>query len=216
MCATEGINSSEADSKAPKNWDQIKLPGLRPSMSVSDIIGQIGQIEHRLSEEKTSGNLSSSAKRKDAYVMLDHIAHHLLSDNHVITDSDEKSLMSRVNSLCCLLQEDPAAMPNSHDNKSSVEGPNDGKNIELGHDLESTQSNKIKIDVKATEEDSRNVYSGHQAPGMSRKDSLEELLQNLHGHQAPGISRKDSFGDLLLNLPRITSLPKFLFNISED
>ncbi|XP_058754599.1 uncharacterized protein LOC131627756 [Vicia villosa] len=218
--SSEGLNSSEADSKGPKNWDQIKLQGLRQSMSVSDFIGQIDQIEHRLSEEKASGNLSSSAKRKDVCVMLENIAHHLLTDNHVITDSDEISLMSRVNSLCCLLQEDPAAMPNSHDNshdnKSSVEGPNDGNNIELGHDLESTQSNKIKIDVKAAEEDSRNVYSGHQAPGMSRKDSLEELLQNLHGHQAPGMSRKDSYGDLLLNLPRITSLPKFLFNISED
>ena len=34
--------------------------------------------------------------------------------------------------------------------------------------------------------------------------------------QPPPMSRKDSVGDLLLNLPRIASLPQFLFNISED
>ncbi|XP_050920883.1 uncharacterized protein LOC127138465 isoform X2 [Lathyrus oleraceus] len=194
--SSEVINSSEADSKGPKNWDQIKLPGLRPSMSVSDFIGH---IEHHLSEEMASGNLSSPAKRMDYNVMLEDIAHHLLNDNHVTTDSDEISLMSRVNSLCCLLQKDPVEVPNSHDNshdsKSSLEGPNDEKNIQLGHDLESMQSNKTKIDMKAAEEDSRNGYGGHQAPGMSRKDS---------------------FGELLQSLPRIASLPKFLFNISED
>ncbi|KAL5066154.1 hypothetical protein RYX36_027891, partial [Vicia faba] len=46
---------------------------------------------------------------------------------------------------------------NSHDNKSSIEGRND---------------------MKAAEEDSRNVYGGHQALGMSRKDSFGELLQS--------------------------------------
>ncbi|OWM65848.1 hypothetical protein CDL15_Pgr015273 [Punica granatum] len=34
--------------------------------------------------------------------------------------------------------------------------------------------------------------------------------------QQVGMSRKDSFGDLLLHLPRVASLPKFLFDISED
>lgn len=31
--------------------------------------------------------------------------------------------------------------------------------------------------------------------------------------QAPAMSRKDSVGELLLNLPSIASLPQFLFNI---
>ncbi|CAI8611324.1 unnamed protein product [Vicia faba] len=168
--SSEGINSSEAESKDPNNWDQIQLAGLRRSMSVSDFIGH---IEHHLSEEIASGNLSSSAKRMDYNAILDKIAYDLLIDNHVTTDSDEISLMSRVNSLCCLLQKDNSH-DNSHDNKSSIEGRND---------------------MKAAEEDSRNVSGGHQAPGMSRKDS---------------------FGELLQNLPRIASLPKFLFNITED
>jgi len=48
---------------------------------------------------------------------------------------------------------DLAALPNSYDNTSYVEGPNDGKHIQLGHDLESMQGNGIQIDMKAAEEE---------------------------------------------------------------
>ncbi|XP_027179809.1 thylakoidal processing peptidase 1, chloroplastic-like [Coffea eugenioides] len=43
-----------------------------------------------------------------------------------------------------------------------------------------------------------------------------EMEDILGCKQPPPMSRKDSVGDLLLNLPRIASLPQFLFNISED
>ena len=182
--AIEGSSSSETDSKGPRNWDEIKVPGLRPSMSVSDFLGH---IEHCLSEQVTSG--------QEYQEMLEDIAQYLLNDNQVTAASDEKSLMSRVNSLCCLLQKDPPAVQNSHDDDSAVEGPDRGKGIQLSHTHESMQDDKSRIDVKAVEEDSRDVSGGKQTPGMSRKDS---------------------FGDLLLHLPRIASLPKFLFNISEE
>ncbi|AES92461.1 hypothetical protein MtrunA17_Chr4g0073561 [Medicago truncatula] len=175
--SSEAMYNSEADSKGSRNWDQIKLPGLRPSMSMSDFLGH---IEHHISKEMASGDPSFSAERLEYQQMMDGITQHLLNDNQVTTDSDEKSLMSRVNSLRCLLQMDPPAVPNSHDNTGFIEGPNDAK---------------VNIDIKATEENSRDVYGGNPAPGMSRKDS---------------------FGDLLLSLPRIASLPKFLFDISED
>jgi len=191
-CATEGSTSSETDFKGPRNWDQIKLPGLRPSMAVSDFIGH---IEHCLSEQITSGNPSFCGGRPEFQEMLEEIAQHLLNDNKVITTSDEKSLMTRVNSLCCLLQKDPAALQSSHDKESADEGPADGKSIQLSHDLESMQNNKIKMDVKASEEEFRDVSRGKQTLGMPRKDSL---------------------GELLLQLPRIASLSKFLFDISED
>ncbi|KAL5187836.1 hypothetical protein HKD37_05G013445 [Glycine soja] len=126
----------------PRNWDQIKLPRLRPSMAVSDFIGH---IEHCLFEQITSGNPSFCGGRLEFQEMLEEIAQHLLNDNKVITTSDEKSLMTRVNSLCCLLQKDPAALQSSHDKESADEGPADGKSIQLSHDLESMQNNKIKI-----------------------------------------------------------------------
>jgi len=50
------------------------------------------------------------------------------------------------------------------------------------------QGNGIQIDMKAAEEEWRDVYD----------DNLES-----------GMFSIDSFGDLLFNLPRIASLPKF-------
>ncbi|KAK9029561.1 hypothetical protein V6N11_026674 [Hibiscus sabdariffa] len=48
------------------------------------------------------------------------------------------------------------------------------------------------------------------------KDFTGDTKEISSSKQALGMSRKDSFGELLLHLPRIASLPKFLFNISED
>ncbi|KAL2322194.1 hypothetical protein Fmac_026573 [Flemingia macrophylla] len=171
----EGSTGSETDSKGPRNGEQIKVHGLRPSMSVSDFIGQ---IELCLSEQMTSGNPPFSDGGLEYKEVLEDIAQHLLNDNQVAATSDEKSLMSRVNSLCCLLQKDPVTVQNSNfAEESTVEGPLDGK------------------ECKPAEEESREASGGKQALGMSRKDS---------------------FSDLLLHLPRIASLPKFLFNISEE
>lgn len=122
-----------------------------------------------------SNNLSMCAWLKED--QPEGIAHHLLNDNHVTTDSNEISLMSRVNSLCCLLQKGPIEMLNSHDNshdsKGSLEGPND-KNIQLGHDLESMQGNKTKIDMKAAESDFKLQQNLHNRHGKYRcRNSLE-------------------------------------------
>jgi hypothetical protein len=91
----------------------------------------------------------------------------------------------------------PTAVPNSLD-----EGPNDGKNIQLGHDLESMPGNRIKKDIKAAAEgNSRDVYGGNPTSGMSRIDSYTNLLLDL-----PRIE----------SLPRIASISRYLGNISED
>lgn len=193
--ATEGSGSSETDYRGSRNLDQIILPGLRPSMSMSDFMNH---IEHCLSEQITSGNPNLSVGRPEYKDMLEEIAQHLLNDNQVTTASDEKSLMSRVNSLCCLLQKDPPAVQNSHiAEETTAQGPDNGSqsNIQLNRTPESMQDSKSTTDIKSSEEDTRDFSDGKQAPGMSRKDS---------------------FGDLLLHLPRIASLPKFLFNISEE
>ncbi|XVF34347.1 hypothetical protein REPUB_Repub18cG0051900 [Reevesia pubescens] len=190
--AIEGSGVCEAvDSKGTRNWDQIKVPGLHPSMSMSDLMNH---IEHHLSEQMTSGN-PSSENRPDSQEMLEEIAQYLLSDTQFTTASDEKSLMSRVNSLCCLLQKDNTTVTKSQANGENYDGPENGKDFQLNKTHESGFNITAKGDVKAYEGDIKEVSSSKQAPGMSRKDS---------------------FGELLLHLPRIASLPKFLFNISED
>lgn len=156
------------DSKGPRNWDQIKVPGLHPSMSMSDLMNHIEQ-------QMMSGNPSSENK-SDCHDMLEEIAQYLLSDTQFTTAaSDEKSLMSRVNSLCCLLQKDNASDPPCYS--------------------ELNTENKSKVDMNASEGDMKDASGSKQVAGMSRKDS---------------------FGDFLNYLPRIASLPKFLFNISEE
>ncbi|KAL5547591.1 hypothetical protein UlMin_002822 [Ulmus minor] len=178
---SSGNSSSEtANSRETKNWDQIKVPGIHPSMSMSDLMNHIGNA---ISEQITSVNPSSANQQTDVNDILEDVAQYLLNDNQLATASDEKSLMSRVNSLCCLLQKDPiTAQQSQDDGVGCIEGPSRGKDVQHGND-------KIPF------EDARDFLASKQAPGMSRKDS---------------------FGDLLHHLPRIASLPKFLFNISEE
>ncbi|XP_031253237.1 uncharacterized protein LOC116111182 [Pistacia vera] len=193
-CAIEGSGTCEVNSKGTRNWDQIKVPGLHPSMSMSDFMNH---IENCLSDQITFGNQPEEGT--DCRDLLEDIAQYLLSDTQQSTAaSDEKSLMSRVNSLCCLLQKEPGAAQNFQANgESSDARPNDenGKNVQLHISPEPLHDNKNGVEMKAPEVDPKDFSGGKPATGMSRKDSL---------------------GELLLHLPRITSLPKFLFNISEE
>ncbi|KAI5349013.1 hypothetical protein L3X38_001900 [Prunus dulcis] len=193
--AIEGNGSSEAvDSRGPKNRVQMKVPGLHPSMSMSDLMSHIGNC---ISEQMTSGNPSSADQQSEYQDMLEDIAQYLLSDNQFTAASDEKSLMSRVNSLCCLLQKDPGSVQNMVDGESSGEGQDGGSDAQLNH----TPDNISGANTKDPEDDTKDASGGKKATGMSRKDSFGELLFHL-----PRIA----------SLPSLPSLPKVLFNISEE
>ncbi|XP_038700005.1 uncharacterized protein LOC119997209 isoform X2 [Tripterygium wilfordii] len=175
-------NCEVVDSKGPSNWDQIKVPGLHSSMSMSDLVNHIG---HCISEQMGSGNPPFSDNGSEYQGMLEDIAQYLLSDAPLTTPSDEKCLMSRVNSLCCLLQKDPSLAQTSQLNGASCfEELSEKADVQINHG-----------DTKASENGVKDVSPSKPITAMSRKDS---------------------FGDLLLQLPRIASLPKFLFNISEE
>ncbi|KAJ9162928.1 hypothetical protein P3X46_022663 [Hevea brasiliensis] len=193
-CAIEGSGVCEAvDSKGPRNWDQIKVPGLKPSMSMSDLMNHIGNC---ISEQMTSGNPPFPAEGSECQDILEDIAEYLLSDTQLTTSSDEKRLMARVNSLCCLLQKDPPPTQNLQVNEESCIGESDsGKGVQPNNTNELLHENRCKDDSKDPEGNVKDVSGSKHASGMSRKDS---------------------FGELLLHLPRIASLPKFLFNISEE
>ncbi|CAN1223803.1 hypothetical protein LINGRAPRIM_LOCUS812 [Linum grandiflorum] len=164
--AIEGRGNFESvDSRAPRNWDQIKVPGMTQSMSMSDLMCHLGNC---ISEQMNSGNASLAADAEESREILSDIAQYLLSDTQLTTAADEKRLMARVDSLCCLLQKDPT----SSQNLQTI-GEESNKESENGDDEKSSK-------------------------------------------QSMGMSRKDSFGELLLHLPRIASLPKFLFHISEE
>uniref|UniRef100_A0A5B7AW36 TRF2/HOY1 PH-like domain-containing protein n=2 Tax=Davidia involucrata TaxID=16924 RepID=A0A5B7AW36_DAVIN len=192
--AIEEIRSSRAEElKRLSNQDQIKVPGFHPSMSMSDLVSQ---IEHRISEQRTSNNFILSSEEQQSLEILEDINRCLFSDSQYASTSDEQSIMSRVNSLCCLLQKDPVTVQNLQ--VKSDNGPDviDDKRIcELYSMSASAGESKTAEDFPKPEGEPSDVSGRKQAPAMSRKDSV---------------------GELLLNLPRIASLPQFLFNILED
>ncbi|KAL0376826.1 UNVERIFIED_CONTAM: hypothetical protein Scaly_0800200 [Sesamum calycinum] len=161
-------------------------------MSMSDLVNH---LEHRISEQGTSDTPTLSSEEWESLQILDDINRCLFSDIQHLPDSDEKSLMSRVNSLCCLLQKDTAP----------------GSNIQFKSD----NSPDLSLVQKR----------GEESNNFGASTSAEKVEESIHNEDSEGISgsnkvssmsRKDSVGDLLLNLPRIASLPQFLFNISED
>ncbi|CAL9751567.1 unnamed protein product [Musa acuminata subsp. burmannicoides] len=162
----ENNTSKETEERGPDWWEQLKLPGLRGSMSMTDLVNHLGQ---HISEQMTSVNPSLPSDALPNKEVLEDIAQYLLNDSQCSATSDEQSIISRVNSLCCLLQKD---------NRTGT-----------------TQNSQTKDSAEAQ------VDAGSD-------DELVDAAQ-------PPITRKESFGELLI-LPRIASMPKFLFNISED
>ncbi|KAG6587803.1 hypothetical protein SDJN03_16368, partial [Cucurbita argyrosperma subsp. sororia] len=170
-------------SSMARKWEQIKVSGLQPSMSMSDLVNH---IEQHISEQTTFTKSPFVDDGSECQEMLNEITRYLLSDNQLSAASDEASLMSRVDSLCCLLQKEPPVVQSFP--TSGVEGLDYKEDVQL-RDGRNSESH-IKIHPKETKD-----VSGSMQPSA--------------------MSRKDSFADLLLHLPRIASLPKFLFNISD-
>ncbi|KAJ9567923.1 hypothetical protein OSB04_003889 [Centaurea solstitialis] len=157
-------------------WDQIKVPGIHPSMSMSDLVNH---IENRITGPRASGNHHPlSREEQESLEILEDISRCLFTDAQYGTStSDEKSVLSKVNSLCCLLQKDPTTFQDLG-----------GKTV--------TDNNKISYETKPVSEN----------PSIIEGETDD-------GNKVSGMSRKDSVGELLLNLPRIASLPQFFYNI---
>ncbi|KAJ8768005.1 hypothetical protein K2173_020945 [Erythroxylum novogranatense] len=156
-------NCEAVNSRGQRDWNQIKVPGLHPSVSMTDLMNH---IENCISGRVTSGNPPFSVDASECQVMLEDVAQYLLSDTQLTMSSDEKRLMSRVNSLCCLLQNDSSANQNlQHNDESCVDESQVFDTNELYHE---------KPDGIAKE-----VSVSKQAPGMSRKDSFGELMLHL-------------------------------------
>ncbi|XP_077215370.1 uncharacterized protein LOC143849944 isoform X2 [Tasmannia lanceolata] len=197
-------SSGMEELKKPGLWDQFKVPALRTSMSVNDLVSHIG---HCISEQMTTGNPLSSEEQSAGKGMLDEIAQFLLSDSQFSSASDEQpimsqSLMSRVNSLCCLLQKDAGTVQNSQINTEDGLGIKDSANDHLNSTSELAHGgHKGMGDIQATEGEFNDLSGCKQPPAMSRIDSIGDLLLHL-----PSIA----------SLPRIASLSQSFVNVSED
>lgn len=173
-------NNTKSESKEHKdvssNWDQFKVTGLNPSMSMNDLVSHIGNC--------ISGKMPSTGGQKEDQDTLNEITQYLLGDSHTCTASDEKLLMSRVNSLCSLLQKDPvASVQTMQINKDDVASGN-STNDENKHTID----RKPSINV--------NDASLWKQPSLPRIESLGDLLLNL-----PRIASLPQF---LFNIPEDT------------
>ncbi|KAJ6834172.1 uncharacterized protein M6B38_336015 [Iris pallida] len=180
--------SGTKESDDHRRWDQIRVPGLRSSMSMVDLVNH---IEHCISGQTTPRNPlvpTDSSLDRD---MLEQLTQYLLTDSYVTSASDEQSLMSRVDSLCCLIQKDLPAAQDSHVDH----------NVPAGCDDDSS--------------DNEHSFKGNQMFHVSEGEGKGSDGSGSK-QQPPNISRKDSYGELLMHLPRIASLPQFLFDIAED
>ncbi|KAK9076785.1 hypothetical protein SSX86_005119 [Deinandra increscens subsp. villosa] len=193
------------DIDGQRDIKQPYAPGLHPNMSISDLVNHIGS---NLSEQNVSWNLPFSSNAPGPGYprdILENISQILLSDNQLTAAaSDEKTLMSRVNSLCSLLQD----YENGQQivNASSI--PNQGRN-----DGSTPDSTLMPVNTTPTDNPMTSSTPGSSQTVM-QQDGTDS--SNPESNQESGISRKDSYSELLQQLPRIASLPKFLFDISEN
>ncbi|XP_047180904.1 uncharacterized protein LOC124847454 isoform X2 [Vigna umbellata] len=191
------------------NLDQIKLPGLHPSMSMDDlrVMSRVNSLYCLLQKDpSTAEDANTMAKNgnglRDANVMsrVNSLYSLLQCAEDTMTRNGngprDADVLSRVNSLYCLLQKDTAAAEDSNTITRNANG------------LDADDSGKVGVS---------NSNSTQLSPGKTKVADLESQPDDASCKQGgTGMSRKESSGDLLLNLPRIASLPQFLFHMSED
>lgn len=191
MYAVEGdVSSKYKDTQGLELLNQIKLPGLRPSMSVGDLVNHIGDC---ISEQMRSDHPNLSIDETQKWEILEDITQYLLNDSQTLTSSDEKSIMSRVNSLCCLLQKEDTGVQHARFSSENVPDPAAG----------SIQEDMNPANQLCGKRTAKSVYATGTEIGLSNDSQ-----------QGTSMSRKDSIDELLLHLPRIASLPQFL--VPED
>lgn len=171
--------------KGLSNLNQLRVPGIHPSVSMNDLVSQLEQL---VSEQNTSKVINFASDERPSSEILEQISKSMLSDTQNVSESDEKSLMSRVNSLCCLLQKDPATAQESENCGDVVSGE---RRVDEINFIPTAPLGREVVEDPSMPEDESNDLSGCKPTST--------------------MSRKDSIGDLLLNLPRIASLPHFLF-----
>ncbi|KAJ1429211.1 hypothetical protein SESBI_08567 [Sesbania bispinosa] len=171
------------------NLDQIKLPGLHPSMSMDDLVNHIG---HCISQQMGSDNSNFAGDSQHNRSILEEFTQYLFNDSQHTTASDERYVMSRVNSLYSLLQKDPSSAEDKTIRNGNALDADEGRKVGESNSTQLSPCKRKMVDLEGQPDDA----SG--------------------GKQGTGMSRKESTGDLLLNLPRIASLPHFLFPMPED
>ncbi|KAL2458227.1 hypothetical protein Adt_46041 [Abeliophyllum distichum] len=122
-------------------------------------------------------------KASELWDVMENIKQDLLSDTQCAAGLDEESLLKKVDSLCCLLQ-DPATSSSAKVNEAANCGIHVMSNL-----TKDSMHEKTSTGILASQENYMSAFGGMQV--------------------APSMSRIDSFGEFVLHLPRIASLSEF-------
>lgn len=171
--------------KAQKLRSEIEVPGFHCSMSVSDLVSHIG---HCITERRAAGDPLFSAEELQSTDIMEDITRYLIGDSQV-SALDERAFLSRVNSLCSLLQKDDTTAGFMQTTKQD-------EDMDVQND-----STAPACEVAVTEE--------RCGLGAEPKNESTRPVRRM-------MPRNDSVGELLLNLPRIASLPHILWDDSKN
>ncbi|KAI8018720.1 hypothetical protein LOK49_LG04G00612 [Camellia lanceoleosa] len=129
-----------------------------------------------------SGNSPCRKEALECQDMLENIAHVLLSDTQFTTASDEMTLVSRVNSLRCLLQ-DPDTAPNMQvDCENQFQGLDDQKHIQASESMnENTAPPPLWISTRFL-----SVWSPFAPATLTLSPTIEALSSQSDG-EAPAL-----------------------------
>jgi len=231
--ANEGIGGSEAvNSRNRTDCGQIEAPGIHQSMSLSDFLAVLCDTKNT-----TDLNLADDVDGlHQSMSVSDFVAY--LSDSRNITDSDQIKVPGlhqsmSVSDFVGLLSDSAGGSHPEHMEKFEImkqqllsdniqfEAPDEKSlmprvnslfnllykdpNVAANSQLNTEMSVGLKSEPKGIVSDNNN-----------NNNNNNRVLDTASSSKPQGMLRKDSFSDLLLHLPRITSLPKFLSNISEE
>ncbi|KAG2239950.1 hypothetical protein Bca4012_015457 [Brassica carinata] len=187
------------DSKITTDSDQVEeAAGLNQSMSVSDLVALLSD----------SRNIADSSQIKvpglqQSISVSDFVG--FLSDSAGGNDPEhmEKFEILKQQLLSDNIQFD------TPDEKSLMPRVNSLFNL-LYKDPNVSANSQLNTEMSGGFKSELHDLNGAVSANNSR------VLDPASSSKPQGMLRKDSFSDLLLHLPRITSLPKFLSNISEE
>ncbi|XP_048606430.1 uncharacterized protein LOC111198175 isoform X2 [Brassica napus] len=189
------------DPKDTSDSSQVEqVAGLHQSMSVSDFLALLSD----------SGDIADSSQIKvpglqQSMSVSDFVG--LLSDSAV---GNHPEHMENFDSMKQQLLSDNIQFDAPPDEKSLMPSVDSLFNL-LYKDLNGAANSQLSA------ENSVGLKSElSDLKGIVPDNNNNRVLDPASSSRPQGMLRKDSFSDLLLHLPRITSLPKFLSNISEE
>lgn len=187
-----GLGNQSSDLLSPKSMDS----------SVNRTVS--GSLEIRCANNSVPIGEETWQANK---MMLDDIAHHLLSDSLLSAGCDEQKVIAHVNSMHSLLEKDVSTTHASNENTESLEisraGHGLGRLVKREDDGQVCEINDDMTEAVLRRDD--------------RIESQVNVMEDGYTDCKPStvIPRQDSLADLLVNIPRIASFPQ-LFVHSPD